>query len=64
MGYLIKIKKDHNPLVNMDWNFDDEETKFSSKSKNVKDLVNEFLPEKVKINDVYSAFDGYDFKEY
>lgn len=60
----MKIKKDHNPLVNMDWDFDDEEITLNSKSNNVKDLVDEYAPEKVKINDVYSAFDGYDFKEY
>jgi hypothetical protein len=64
MGYLMKIKKDHNPLVNMDWDFDDEEITLNSKSNNVKDLVDEYAPERVKINDVYSAFDGYDFKEY
>lgn len=60
----MKIKKDHNPLVNMDWDFDDEEITLNSKSNNVKDLVDEYAPERVKINDVYSAFDGYDFKEY
>ena len=64
MGYLIKIKKENNPLINMDWNFDDEEVVLKKERKNVKDIVSEYTPEKNNITDVYSAFDGYDFKEY
>jgi hypothetical protein len=62
MGYMIKIKKDHNPLINMEWDFDDE---FSSNEQrqNIKDLLQEYTPEQNTINDVYSAFDGYDFKQ-
>lgn len=59
---MIKIKKDHNPLINMEWDFDDE---FSSNEQrqNIKDLLQEYTPEQNTINDVYSAFDGYDFKQ-
>jgi hypothetical protein len=48
----------------MDWNFDDEEVVLKKERKNVKDIVSEYTPEKNNITDVYSAFDGYDFKEY
>lgn len=64
MGYRIKINKDNNPLINMDWNFDDEEVVLKKERQNVKDLVNEYTPENNSISDVYSAFDGYDFKQY
>jgi len=64
MGYTMKIKKDNNPLVNMEWDFDDEQVVLKNERQNVKDLVNQYSPEKNNINDVYSAFDGYDFKEY
>ena len=60
----MKIKKDNNPLVNMEWDFDDEQVVLKNERQNVKDLVNQYSPEKNNINDVYSAFDGYDFKEY
>lgn len=60
----MKIRKENNPLINMEWNFDDEEVILKKERQNVKDLVNEYTPENNSINDVYSAFDGYDFKQY
>jgi hypothetical protein len=58
MGF-IKIKTDNNPLINMKWDFSDD----SDKRQNVKTLVEEYNPEETKTQDLFSAFDEYDFKE-